>query len=70
MAASGKPFANYEVFYERQNGGWNRDRVTAGVTLPLQKHVSFQPSYIWEHNRVRGLRDINYLQFGLIVNTR
>ena len=65
-----KAFANYEVFYERQNGGWNRDRVTAGVTLPLRKHVSFQPSYVWEHNRVRGLRDINYLQFGLIVNTR
>jgi hypothetical protein len=65
-----KAFANYEAFYERQNGGWNRNRVAAGVTLPLQKHVAFQPSYIWEHNRVRGLRDINYLQFGLIVSTK
>ena len=65
-----KAFANYEAFYERQNGGWNRDRVSAGVTLPLQKQVSFQPSYIWEHNRVRGLRDVNYLQFGLIVTTK
>ena len=65
-----KPFANYEAFYERANGGWNRDRVMAGVTLPLQKHVSFQPSYIWDNNRVRGLRDINYLQFGLIVSTK
>ena len=50
-----KPFATYEAFYERSNGGWNRDRVMAGVTLPLAKHVSFQPSYIWENNRVRGL---------------
>ncbi len=65
-----KPFVSYEAFYERSNGGWNRDRVMAGVTLPLLKHVSFQPSYIWENNRVRGLRDMNYLQFGLIVATR
>jgi hypothetical protein len=65
-----EPFATYEAFYERRNGGWNRDRVIAGVTLPLAKHVSFQPSYIWEHNRVRGLRDVNYLQFGLIVSTK
>jgi len=65
-----KPFATYEAFYERSNGGWNRDRVIAGVTLPLATHVAFQPSYIWEHNRVRGLRDFNYLQFGLIVSTR
>jgi hypothetical protein len=65
-----KAFANYEAFYERQNGGWNRDRVSAGVTLPLQKRVSFQPSYIWENNRVRGLRDFSYLQFGLIVSTK
>jgi hypothetical protein len=65
-----KPFATYEAFYERSNSGWNRDRVIAGVTLPLATHVSFQPSYIWEHNRVPGLRDFNYLQFGLIVSTK
>ena len=65
-----KPFATYEAFYERSNGGWNRDRVIGGVTLPLLKHVSLQPSYIWEHNRVRGLRDINYLQLGVIVSTK
>jgi hypothetical protein len=65
-----KAFATYEAFYERQNGGWNRNRVAAGVTLPLQKRVSFQPSYIWDSNSVRGLRDMSYLQFGLIVSTR
>jgi hypothetical protein len=65
-----KPFVTYEAFYERSNTGWNRDRVIAGVTLPLVKQVSFQPSYIWENNRVRGLRDFNYLQFGLIVSTK
>ena len=65
-----KPFATYEAFYERSNGGWNRDRVMAGVTVPLVKRVAFQPSYIWENNRVRGLRDMNYLQFGLIVSAK
>ena len=65
-----KPFVTYEAFYERSNSGWNRDRVIAGVTLPVVKQVSFQPSYIWEHNRVPGLRDFNYLQFGLIVSTK
>ena len=65
-----KAFANYEGFYERQNGGWNRNRYSAGVTLPLEKRVSFQPSYVWDDNRVRGLKDMSYLQFGVIVSTR
>jgi Protein of unknown function (DUF2490) len=65
-----KPFVSYEAFYERSNGGWNRDRVMAGATVPILKHVSFQPSYIWDNYRSRGLRDVNYLQFGLIVSTK
>ena len=39
-----------------------------GVTVPLHKHVLLQPSYIWESNR--GVTDISYLQFGLIVTTK
>ena len=62
-----KPFASYESFYERK-GGWNRDRIWSGVTLPLAKHVMFQPSYMWE--RSLGGRDVNYLLLGLIVNTK
>lgn len=66
-----KPFSTYEKFYEKDNGGWNRDRVIVGATLPLRKTVSFQPAYIWENNRaVPGLRDFDYLQFGLIVRTK
>jgi len=63
-----KAFANHEAFYEWGNGGWNRNRLSAGATLPLQKHVSFQPAYIWDSNR--GAKDVHYLQFGLIVSTR
>lgn len=62
-----KPFASYESFYERK-GGWNRDRLWSGVTLPVAKHVMFQPSYLWETSL--GNRDINYLLFGVIVNTK
>jgi len=63
-----KPFASYETYYDHHNGGWNKDRVWTGVTLPLQKHIFLQPSYLWE--RSDGLKTINYVLFGLIVNTR
>ena len=62
-----KPFASYEGYYERA-GGWNRDRVWSGVTVPLKKHVLFQPSYMWE--RSEGSKDVHYVLFGLIVSTR
>jgi Protein of unknown function (DUF2490) len=62
-----KPFASYEAFYEPK-GGWNRERIWSGVTLPVNKRVSVQPSYLWETSQ--GGRDVQYLLFGLIVNTR
>ena len=62
-----KPFASYEAFYE-PTGGWNRDRIWSGVTLPLNKQVFVQPSYMWESSD--GSRDLHYVLFGLIVNTR
>jgi len=68
-----KPFASFEAFYDRGNGGngaWTRNRYMAGATVPLLNHVSFQPSYIRDNYRVRGLRDVNYLQFGVIVSTK
>ncbi len=62
-----KPFASYEAFYEPK-GGWNRERIWSGVTLPLNKRVFVQPSYMWETSK--GNRDVHYVLFGLIVNTR
>ena len=62
-----KPYASYETFYE-PNAGWNRERIWTGVTLPLTKHVLLQPSYMWETSE--GTRAVDYLLFGLIVNTR
>jgi len=64
---SWKPFASYETFYE-PTGGWNRDRIWSGVTLPLNKQVFVQPSYMWESSD--GSRDLHYVLLGLIVNTR
>lgn len=62
-----KPFASYESFYER-TGGWNRNRLWTGVTVPVNKRVMLQPSYLWE--TTDGTRDVHYLLIGLIVNTR
>jgi hypothetical protein len=63
-----KPFASYEAYYDWRNGGWNKDRIWTGVTMPVMKHVFFQPSYLWE--RSDGIKTINYVLFGLIVNTK
>src|SRR4030095_15408373 len=62
-----KPFASYETFYDRR-GGWNRNRLGTGVTVPLDPRVRIQPSYLWESSE--GSRDVHYLLFGLIVNTK
>ena len=62
-----KPFASYETFHE-PTGGWNRDRLWSGVTVPLNKRLFLQPSYMWESSE--GNRDVQYLLIGLIVNTR
>jgi len=58
-----KPFASYEAFYD-QGSGWTKNRAWTGVTVPIQKHVSFQPSYMWESTN--GIKDLHYLMFGLI----
>ena len=48
--------------------GGTESALWSGVTLPLNKRVFVQPSYMWESSK--GSRDIHYLLFGLIVNTR
>jgi Protein of unknown function (DUF2490) len=61
-----KPFASYEAFYD-QGSGWTKNRVWTGVTVPVAKDVSFQPSYMWEGTN--GIKDLNYVMFGLIFRT-
>jgi Protein of unknown function (DUF2490) len=58
-----KPFASYEAFYD-QGSGWTKNRAWTGVTVPIEKYVSFQPSYMWESTN--GIKDLHYLMFGLI----
>jgi hypothetical protein len=62
-----RPFASYEAFYD-QGSGWTKNRVWTGVTVPLHKHVSFQPSYMFE--ATQGIEDLHYLMFGLIFRTK
>ena len=45
--ASGSLLPHTKPIYE-QDGGWNRERIWTGVTLPLKKRVFVQPSYMWE----------------------
>ena len=63
-----KPFAAYETFYE-QTGGWNRERIWTGVTLPLNKRV-FVSAVLHVGNQSKEVETVDYLLFGLIVNTR
>jgi hypothetical protein len=63
-----KAFAQYEAYYEHQNGGWNKNRAWTGVTVPVAKRVFVQPSYLWE--RSDGLKTIHYLLFGLLVSAK
>jgi hypothetical protein len=67
LGRTSKPFASYETFYD-QGAGWNRNRLWSGVTLPLNKRVFVQPSYLWE--TTDGSRDVHYALVGLIVNTK
>jgi hypothetical protein len=61
-----KPFASYEAFYD-QGSGWTKNRVWTGVTVPISRNVSFQPSYMWEGTN--GIKDLKYVMFGLIFRT-
>ena len=63
-----KPFAAYEAYDEPHGGGWNRDRIWSGVTVPVTRHVMFQPSYMWETSQ--GSPNVDYLLFGLILTTK
>jgi hypothetical protein len=68
LGRSWKPFASYETYYDGGGGGWDKDRIWTGVTLPLMKQVALQPSYLWE--RSDGVKDVNYLLLGLIVSSK
>jgi hypothetical protein len=59
------PFAAYETYWDGGGGGWNKDRVWVGVTLPIAERVWLQPSYMWEASD--GIKDIHYLLFGLVI---
>jgi hypothetical protein len=69
-----KPFTSYEAHYDFRNAplhqtpGWNRSGVWSGVMVPLDKHVAFQPSYMWES--ADGSKTVNYLLFALIFSVK
>jgi uncharacterized protein DUF2490 len=62
-----KPYVSYEAFHDNHHRGWVRYRFWSGITLPFEKRVSFQPSFVHDDNRTKGIRDISYLMFALIT---
>jgi hypothetical protein len=64
---SWKIFVFDEPYYEWGNG-WMRNWSSAGVNVPLSRHVSFQSFFIRQDSK--GLRGINYLLFGLVFSTK
>jgi hypothetical protein len=65
-----KPFASYEAFHDGDHLGWVRYRLWSGVTVPVEKRLWFQPSYVRDDNRTRGVRDVDYLMFALIARAK
>ena len=63
-----KPFASYEAYYERQAPAGTGIGSGPASRCRSNRRVLIQPSYMWESSS--GSRDVHYLLFGLIVNTR
>lgn len=53
------PYGSAEVFFDTRVGAFNRYRLTAGVTLPIDKHVSVEPYFT---------RQVDYGPVGAITN--
>ena len=64
-----KPFATYEAFYDRGNGGWNQ-KSSHGRRYGAAPEARVISALVHLGHSDRGLRDVNYLQFGLIVSTK
>jgi Protein of unknown function (DUF2490) len=62
------PFWFDEVYHDFQSGSWlRRNWVVAAVDMPMNQHLTFQPSYIRQDDRF--LRSVNFLGVALIIKT-
>jgi len=62
------PFVFEEVYHDCVPGKWlRRYWVVAAVDMPLNRHLTFQPSYIRQDDQY--LRSVNFLGLALIIRT-
>jgi hypothetical protein len=62
------PFIFDEVYHDFLPEKWlRRNWIVAGVDMPINKYLTFQPSYIRQDDLF--LRSINFLGVGLIIKT-
>src|SRR5215831_10462363 len=62
------PFIFEEVYHDFVPGKWlRRNWFVAAVDMPINRHLTFQPSYIRQDDQV--LRSVNFLGLALIIRT-
>src|SRR6516165_5268342 len=62
------PFVFDEVYHDFAPGKWlRRNWFVAAVDMPINRHLTFQPSYIRQDDQV--LRSVNFLGLALIIRT-
>ncbi len=61
-------FAFDEVYHDFAPHNWvRRNWIAAGFDMPINQHLTFQPSYIRQNDLL--LRNINFLGIGVIIKT-
>ena len=62
------PFVFDEIYHDFAPGKWlRRNWFVAAVDMPINRHLTFQPSYIRQGDQV--LRSVNFLGLALIIRT-
>jgi hypothetical protein len=62
------PFVFDEVYHDFAPGKWlRRNWFVAAVDMPINRHLTFQPSYIRQDDQY--LRSVNFLGLALIIRT-
>lgn len=62
------PFVFDELYHDFLPGKWlRRNWAVAAVDMPINRHLTFQPSYIRQDDQF--LRSVNFLGVGLIIQT-
>jgi Protein of unknown function (DUF2490) len=59
------PYVGFKIFYDTRYGEWTRKRYIAGVKLPVQKHLTFEPYYFRQNDRRSVPGDLNVVSLAV-----